>query len=86
MNFGAALKTAREEAGLLQAELAEKADLEKSYVSQLENNRKSPTLSTYFRICSVLGLKPSEFMKRVEEASAAPAAASHTPTKRRRRK
>jgi transcriptional regulator with XRE-family HTH domain len=82
VNFGAALKAAREEAQLLQTEFAEKADLEKSYVSQLENNRKSPTLSTYFRICAVFGVKPSAFMKRVEETPA-PRAAANVPKKRR---
>jgi transcriptional regulator with XRE-family HTH domain len=72
VNFGAALKTAREEAGLLQADFAKKADLDTSYVSLLENNRKSPTLTVYFRICVVLGLSPSAFMKRVEEAVPTP--------------
>jgi len=67
VNFGAALKAAREEAGLLQTALAEKADLDSTYLSQLENNRKSPTLTTYFRLCQVLGIKPSALMKSVEE-------------------
>jgi transcriptional regulator with XRE-family HTH domain len=80
VNFGAALKSAREEAGLLQAQLAEKADLNSTYLSQLENNRKSPTLATYFRLCGVLGIKPSVLMKRVEEA------ASPTPATSKRRK
>lgn len=85
MNFGAALKAAREEAGLLQAELAAKADLEKSYVSQLENNRKSPTLSTYFRICAVFDTKPSAFMKRIEEMPAFPTAGALDQKKRGRK-
>jgi transcriptional regulator with XRE-family HTH domain len=67
VNFGAALKAAREEAGILQAVLAEKADLDPSYISLLENNRKSPTLTVYFRLCEVLGTRPSALMKRVEE-------------------
>ena len=67
VNFGAALKSAREEAGILQAAFAERADLDPSYVSLLENNRKSPTLTVYFRICDVLGIKPSALMRRVEE-------------------
>jgi transcriptional regulator with XRE-family HTH domain len=66
VNFGAALKAAREEAKMLQADFAKKADLDPSYVSMLENNRKSPTLTVYFRICKVLGVAPSELMKQVE--------------------
>ncbi len=71
MNFGAALKAARVEAGLVQAELARRADLDLSYVSLLENNRKSPTLTVYFRLCKVLNVTPSDMMKRVEEAGPA---------------
>ncbi len=53
---------------MLQAELAKKADLDVSYMSLLENNRKSPTLTTFVRICDVLGIKPSVLMKRAEES------------------
>lgn len=81
MNFGAALKSAREEAKLLQAELAQKVDLDPTYISQLENNRKSPTLTTYFRICEVLGIKPSTLMKRVEESPPTPAKSLKGPKK-----
>lgn len=66
MNFGAALKSARERAGLLQADFAKKADLDPSYVSMLENNRKSPTLTVYFRICGVLGMTGTELMRQIE--------------------
>lgn len=81
MNFGAALKSARKEAGLRQAEVAEKAELDPSYVSMLENNRYSPTLTVYFRLCEVIGISPTELMKRIE---AAPRADS--PTKRPRKR
>ncbi len=70
MNFGAALKAVREEARLKQSEVAERADLDPSYVSMLENNKKSPTLTVYFRLCEVIGVVPSELMKRVETGTA----------------
>lgn len=66
MNFGAALKAARNAAGLRQAELAAEADLDTSYVSLLENNRKSPTLTVYFRLCEVLRVRPSVLMQQIE--------------------
>jgi transcriptional regulator with XRE-family HTH domain len=81
VNFGAALKSARKEAGLRQAEVAEKAELDPSYVSMLENNRYSPTLTVYFRLCEVIGISPTELMKRIE---AAPSAAA--PAKRPRKR
>ena len=86
MNFGAALKAAREEAGILQAEFAKRAGLDPSYVSLLENNRKSPTLTVYFRICQVLEMKPSALMQRVEQAPAPTANSSITATRGRKRK
>lgn len=61
---------------MLQAEFAKRADLDPSYVSMLENNRKSPTLTVYFRICEVLDIKPSVMMKRIEESPPAPPAAA----------
>jgi transcriptional regulator with XRE-family HTH domain len=84
VNFGAALKAAREEAGLLQAQLAEKANLDSSYLSPLENNRKSPTLTTYFRLCQVLGIKPSALMKRVEEEAPPSPRDDHAPRRKRK--
>lgn len=59
---------------MLQAEFAKRAELDPSYVSMLENNRKSPTLTVYFRVCEVLNIKPSVMMKRIEEAPPAPPA------------
>lgn len=82
MNFGYALKAAREEAKVLQADLAKRADLDPSYVSMLENNRKSPTLTVYFRICEVLKIKPSLMMQRIEDAPQSPPA-SKSARKRR---
>jgi transcriptional regulator with XRE-family HTH domain len=56
----------------LQAELAAKAEVNVAYVSQLENNRKSPTLTVYFRLCAVLKITPSDLMKRIEDTPSAP--------------
>lgn len=72
MNFGAALKAAREKTGLTQSQFAQRAKLDASYVSLLENNHKSPTLTVYFRICEVLSISPSELMKRVEDMPSPP--------------
>ena len=42
MNYGRALKILREKRGLKQKELAEKASLDASYVSQIENGKRIP--------------------------------------------
>jgi transcriptional regulator with XRE-family HTH domain len=80
--FGAELKKAREAAGISQEKLAFAAQLDRSYVSMLENDKKSPTLDTLFRICDSLKIPASELIERVEKARGAKA--SPRPTKERR--
>jgi len=66
--LGEELRRAREAAGLSQEQLAFRANLDRSYVSQLENGHKSPTVNVLFRICDALGVRPSEIFARVERA------------------
>ncbi|OGW39634.1 MAG: hypothetical protein A2Y97_02770, partial [Nitrospirae bacterium RBG_13_39_12] len=44
-------------------ELAEKVDLTASFISQLESNHISPSLSSFMQICSVLGVTPSAILE-----------------------
>lgn len=64
--IGSVLRQARREAGLTQEELAFEAGLSRSYVSFLERDQKVPTIKVLFDICEVLGIRPSEFIARVE--------------------
>ncbi len=66
--LGEELKRARDEAGLNQEEVAHRANIDRSYLSQLENGRKSPTLELLFRVCAALGIKASTLVARVERA------------------
>lgn len=65
---GNELRKAREEAGLTQEQLSFEAELDRTYISQLENNKKSPTLDALFRICDALGIAASELIARVEQS------------------
>ncbi len=67
--IGNELRNAREAAGLTQEQLAKAAGLHRTYVSQLERNRKSPTLDVLFRLCRAIGIAPSEFIARVERTA-----------------
>lgn len=67
--LGDELKRARLERGLSQEKLAFEADLDRTYISQLENNHKSPTVDVLFRICRALEVKASELIARVEGAT-----------------
>lgn len=69
--LGKELKKAREEAGLSQEKLGFEAEIDRSYVSLLEHDKKSPTLDVIFRICDALKISASEFVARVEKARGA---------------
>lgn len=66
--LGPELRKARQEAGLTQEKLAFAAGLDRTYISQLEHDKKSPTLDALFRICGALGLPASMLIARVEAA------------------
>lgn len=64
--LGEELRRARLAAGLSQEQLAERAQVHRTYVSMLERNRRSPTVDTLIRICRALGISASELLARVE--------------------
>lgn len=66
--LGEELRKARSESGLTQEKLAFEADLDRTYISQLENDKKSPTLDALFRIADALGMPASELVARVERS------------------
>ncbi|QUS38848.1 XRE family transcriptional regulator [Tardiphaga alba] len=64
--FGKVLASLRQSARLSQEELAERADIHRTYVSQVERGLKSPTLIVLFRLASALETTPSRILKQVE--------------------
>ena len=66
MSLGAELRRARLRAGLSQERAAFAAGIDRSYLSQLENDRKSPTVDTLIRVCDALKVKASALLARVE--------------------
>ena len=64
--FGVVLRKARAKAGMTQERLAFEADLDRTYISRLENNRMSPTLDTLLRIGDALGIPASTLVSQVE--------------------
>lgn len=51
---------------MTQEQLAFAAELDRTYISQLERDKKSPTLDVLFRICDALGIRLSELIARIE--------------------
>jgi transcriptional regulator with XRE-family HTH domain len=61
--FATALKHYREALGLSQEELAAKAGLDRTYVSQLERGLKSPTLTSLEKLAACLGIEPETLVR-----------------------
>lgn len=57
LRVGARLRATRLERGLTISEVAERAGLTAGFISQLERDLTSASLSSLYRICSVLGIR-----------------------------
>ena len=68
MDLGKKIKNIRMLLNLTQEELADRCELTKSYISQLENNKTSPSLETLTNILEVLGTDLSSFFAKDEES------------------
>ncbi len=63
MEIGRKIKDLRIRAGLTQEELADRSELTKGFISQLERDKTSPSVSTFLDILEALGTNPVEFFK-----------------------
>ncbi len=61
MSIGNKIKEIRNKVSLTQSELAERCDLTKGYISQLENDLTSPSIATLTDILTALGTTLSDF-------------------------
>lgn len=64
--FGLAVREARKERGMSQETLAFESNLDRTFVSQLENGRKQPSLLTIYQVAAALGLAASDLLRRAE--------------------
>lgn len=67
MTIGSRILDARRALGLQQKQLAEKAGLTPSLVSQIERDRVSPSLNTLGKLASALGVSLSQFFEEPME-------------------
>ena len=63
MDLGEKIKQMRNQLGLTQKELADRCELTKGYISQLENDLNSPSIATLTDILSALGSNLAEFFR-----------------------
>jgi transcriptional regulator with XRE-family HTH domain len=65
--FGDVLRKYRKLHGFSQEKLALEANVDRTYLSELERGIRKPTINTVFALSYALGLKPSEVIREVEE-------------------
>lgn len=63
MDIGYKLKNLRVQQNLTQEELADRSELTKGFISQVERNLTSPSVATLIDILDALGITPIEFFK-----------------------
>ncbi len=71
-DVAAAITRGMRRLGISQAQLAMRAGVTQSYISQICKGRKAPTLETLRRICGVLGISLGELGDAPEEGETSP--------------
>ena len=67
MELGAKLRDMRQQKNLTQEELADRCELTKGYISQLENDLTSPSIATLCDLLNALGSNLSDFFHEGSE-------------------
>ena len=65
MDIGSKIKSMRIEKQLTQEELANRCELSKGFISQIENNLTSPSIATLIDILEILGTNLKEFFNEM---------------------
>jgi XRE family transcriptional regulator, regulator of sulfur utilization len=61
--LGQNLKKIRTQKGISQGDISRKLDMDRGYISRLENGMKNPTLSTIQKIADFLEVSVNDLMK-----------------------
>jgi len=69
--FAGRLRELREEAGLTQQQLGERAGLSQPGIADLEQQRRKPAWETVVALCQALGVTPDAFVQEPAERSPA---------------
>jgi transcriptional regulator with XRE-family HTH domain len=63
--LGAIIRTKRQKLGLTQEQVAERAELHRNYVGDIERGLKEPTVGVFIRLCRAVKLQPTEVLNAV---------------------
>lgn len=65
--LGEELRQRRLAAGLSQEQLADKAGIDRTYVSLLERDERIPTVNVLIGVCRAMGVRASDVIARIED-------------------
>ena len=65
--LGLAVRAAREAAGVTQQEAALRADMDRAYLSEVENGKRSISVDRLLRLCASLNVRASAIIAQLEE-------------------
>lgn len=61
--FGNNMKRIRIKKKMSQGDIARALEVDRGYISNIENGKKNPTLATVAKIANALGVSPDELLK-----------------------
>jgi transcriptional regulator with XRE-family HTH domain len=64
--LGDELRKTRQEKKMTQEQLSFASGVDRTYISELENDHKSPTVDVLLRLCAALGVKASKLIAKIE--------------------
>ncbi|MCX7867635.1 helix-turn-helix domain-containing protein [Limisphaera sp. VF-2] len=64
--FGLRVRQQREAKGLTQEQLAERADLDRTYISDIERGSRNPGIRNVIRIARALGIPTAKLLEGVD--------------------
>jgi len=65
--FGQVLRAQRTSRGLSQEALALSANVDRTFVSQMERGIRQPSITTLIKLSGALGIQPSVLVQKVEK-------------------
>lgn len=65
--FGLGLRIARKDAGLTQEQLANAADVDRTFVSMIERGERQPIIRVLFKVAEALGVSPGSLIDQTEQ-------------------
>jgi len=70
--LGDELRRTRQEKQMTQDQLSHTADVDRTYISELENNHRSPTVDVLLRLCKAMEVSAGTMVGRLEGLELAP--------------